>query len=229
MGWRFYRIWSTDWFRNTTIEKERLLQAANEAIQKGHFSSDEKPKEENDMVFEKAVQPRHIEFPKYEIFDTYSHAALRCPTTLELIRKVVEVEGPVSEEYLLKRICYKYGREKVTSVVREWFEEDLQHVAHAGIIRRNGFLYLSSQKSYTLRVPGEKRDIKYISLEELAAGMMTFIRQNISVEKEGLYRALAGHLGFTKLGDNIVSRMDAALDLLSTVVSVEDGIVALRK
>ena len=32
MGWKFYRIWSTDWFKNQVIEKQRLLQAVSTAV-----------------------------------------------------------------------------------------------------------------------------------------------------------------------------------------------------
>ena len=32
MGWKFYRIWSTDWFRNKAVEKLRLLEAAENAV-----------------------------------------------------------------------------------------------------------------------------------------------------------------------------------------------------
>lgn len=32
MGWKFYRIWSTEWFRNRIIEQEKLLAAATKAV-----------------------------------------------------------------------------------------------------------------------------------------------------------------------------------------------------
>ena len=32
MGWEFYRIWSTEWYRNQTVEKQRLLEAVHKAI-----------------------------------------------------------------------------------------------------------------------------------------------------------------------------------------------------
>ena len=32
MGWKFYRIWSTEWFKNTAIEKRKLLDVAKQAI-----------------------------------------------------------------------------------------------------------------------------------------------------------------------------------------------------
>lgn len=32
MGWKFYRIWSTDWFRNEQVEQLRLLEVAADAV-----------------------------------------------------------------------------------------------------------------------------------------------------------------------------------------------------
>ena len=32
MGWRFYRIWSTDWFRNKATEQQLLLEKATDAV-----------------------------------------------------------------------------------------------------------------------------------------------------------------------------------------------------
>jgi superfamily I DNA and/or RNA helicase/very-short-patch-repair endonuclease len=40
MGWKFYRIWSTDWFRNNRVEKAKLLEAVNEAT---NYTSVDKP------------------------------------------------------------------------------------------------------------------------------------------------------------------------------------------
>lgn len=66
MGWRFYRIWSTDWFRNTTVEKERLLKEATEAIHLGRFvkAEEDEGDGEEPVVFEKTVAPKHLAFPE---------------------------------------------------------------------------------------------------------------------------------------------------------------------
>lgn len=32
MQWKFYRIWSTDWFHNNKVEKENLIKACNNAL-----------------------------------------------------------------------------------------------------------------------------------------------------------------------------------------------------
>jgi len=36
MGWKIYRIWSTDWIKNTVSEKNKLIEAVNSAIENYH-------------------------------------------------------------------------------------------------------------------------------------------------------------------------------------------------
>ena len=97
-----------------------------------------------------------------------------------------------------------------------------------GIVRRDGFLYLSGVTSYELRVPGVSRDIKNIALEELASGMYTILTQNISSDKESLYRTLVTALGFSRAGDAMNVRLDAALARLQGVVSIDGQTVSLK-
>ncbi len=230
MGWRFYRIWSTDWFRNAAVEKERLLKAATEAVHLGPYvkSEEKKIEEEAPIVFEKALEPKHLSFPEYK--DAYIN---RVPTQKLYgkqlyIKSILEVEAPVSEEYLLKQICYIYGREKVTSVVKQQFASDMLGCERNGIIRRNGYLYLADQNQFMLRVPGVKRDIKYIAPEELAAGLHVLIKQNYTAEKDGLYKALVNQLGFSRMGDAIYAKLDEALSLLNDI-TIDGDIISLRQ
>ena len=64
MGWKFYRIWSTDWFRNKQVEKERLLAAVKNAVDNVPKVHDE-PKEA-DVSFEEKATVKHFEFPQYQ-------------------------------------------------------------------------------------------------------------------------------------------------------------------
>ncbi len=230
MGWRFYRIWSTDWFRNTTVEKERLLKAATEAIHLGPYEKKEEPQdeEEEEIEFEQTIAPKHLAFPEFKEADIYSIWRNAYRSRVRLIKEIVDVEAPVSEEYLLKRICFAYNRKMVSSVVRDEYEYDMRSCRGLGMIRKRGFIYKADQDSYTLRVPGDKREIKYIAPEELAAGLMILLKQNVRAEKEGLYRALVNQLGFNRLGDASYERLDEALRFLSDKVIVEGNIISIR-
>lgn len=238
MGWSFYRIWSTDWFKNTSVEKERLLEAARKAVSGGskHVVKNsnevvEKESSEEVPVFEEEVHERRLQFPRYRQFDVYS-ASDYMYNFQKMILRILEVEAPLSEEWLLKRIAWMFGREKVTSVVQREYETRMYGCERNGIIRRNGFLYLKDNHNYMLRVPGEcddKREIKYISLEELAAGMLVIIEHNVTVDKSGMFKLLANELRFQRVADNILARFEGALELLDSFVEVDGDNITMRK
>lgn len=133
---------------------------------------------------------------------------------LQSIVQILEVEAPFSEEYLLKRIVKYFEREKVTNVVVEQFNNKMAGCSALGIIRKNEFLYLQGKDEIKLRVPGVKREIKYICIEELADGFYTLIKQNVSATTEGLFKTMTNLLGFSRTGDAIVTRYTEVIKLL---------------
>ena len=229
MGWKFYRIWSTDWFRNKRVEKERLLEAAKLAIRNSTVK-DKIQKEE--ISFAEVAEVNRFEFPKYIMADERKIAKKFKYDALSVIRAILETESPLSEEWLLKRIAFLFGREKVTSVVREEFEYIMENCSYYKIIRKNDFLYMQGKEIPMLRVPAENavavRDVKYISIEELALGMKEILKQNIAVEKIGLFRMLVQQLGFSRMGDAILDRLESALRLLSKEIDFNGDMLSLK-
>ncbi len=235
MGWKFYRVWSTDWFKNNSVEKKRLLEAAMEAMQHDEITQT-KTKEmsvsvqsEPVDVFEKTVEEEHFSFPIYHEADICK-IANSIHNFQTVVVEILKIEAPLNEEWLMKRIAWMFGREKVTSIVQREYETRMYGCSRNGIIRRNGFLYLQNQNDYVLRVPGdgEKRDIKYIAREELAAGLLEVVEQNVTADKDGMYRCVAKALGFTRVGELIYNRFDDALDMLSSFVDVKDNMISIK-
>ncbi|MDO4839320.1 MAG: DUF4011 domain-containing protein [Desulfovibrionaceae bacterium] len=265
MGWNFYRIWSTDWFRNKSVEQERLLQAAAEAVRKAAKTeaepeicqqsqemtedggmqypevrvcqlaaskpsagnlSDSKPAE----TFEVAAAEQHLEFPAYKAADVHKLAEQYLPKDFKgMIRAILEIEAPLSEELLLKRIVWCFDREKVTSVVQRAFTQQMRGYRKYGIERRNGFLYLDSVKEFVFRGPGDiDREIRQIAPEELAAGLFEILKQNVTADKNALYRSLAAQYGVTRLGRAVMEAMEAAMLLLRDRVEIDGEQVSVR-
>ncbi len=146
------------------------------------------------------------------------------------ISEIVKIEAPLSEEWLLKRTVTMFGKTKVTNVVKQEFDRLMLRSEKFGIKRKRGFLYTPDNK-YVLRVPApgsEKREIKYISLEELAVGMWVIIQQNVTVDKEGLFTTITRELGFQRMGEAIIERMNAALAELNSLIVVDGNNISLR-
>ena len=149
------------------------------------------------------------------------------------MRAIVELESPVSEEWLLKRILFLFGREKVTSAVRDEFNNIIRDCSYYNIKRKNGFLYSQDKAIPMLRVPPENatviREVKYISVEELALGMKEILKQNIAVEKSGLFRLLVQQLGFSRIGDAMLDHLHDALRLISNEIEFNGEMISLKQ
>lgn len=124
-----------------------------------------------------------------------------------------------------------FGREKVTKAVKDEYESRMYGCGKRDIVRRNGFLYLKGVTNYQLRVPSDadnKRDISYISREELGSGMLEIIRQNVTIEKDSMYKFLAKLLGINRLTDKVILKMDDALKSIKASIEIHDGLISLR-
>lgn len=236
MGWKFYRIWSTDWFKNQVVEKERLLQAVSTAVTTLSMVEEPHPEEAEPVTteynFEEVQSVQVFEFPIYKMAKTpiFSKRYNGYPY-MRIVKEILAVEAPLSEEWLLKRTVSWFNAERVSSTVRASYECSMRGCLREGIIRRNGFLYLEGHTDYELRLPSPdaQRDIKYIAPEELAAGLYALIKQNVTIEKAGLYRSIAAKCGISRVGKNIQTLFDNALTRLDSVITIEGDTVSLKE
>lgn len=251
MGWKFYRIWSTDWFRNKEVEKKRLLEAVDEALGGVKISEKEKPNIEK-QDFEVITKEKDFEFPTYkaanfeklyrkyfpyfpahrkkgELYGTLD-AETPPEKLLSLLVEVLKLEAPLSERLWMSRTAWFFGREKVTSVIERSYENySYYEFRYYGIIRKKGFLWLEGQRTAHFRKAGDvKRDITDIAPEELANGMLEIIKQNGTVTKMGLYHALMTECGFARLGNNALSAMGKALSTLKNRVEINGDNISIK-
>ena len=240
MGWKFYRIWSTEWFRSKAAEQERLIEACKRALSAEDTADMENDAEENDETmpaqtepaedFEETAAVEPFVFPDYKMIDIDQMWRNYFPDRyVHMVKEILKVEAPLSEEWLLKRTAPFFGREKVTSVVQNAYEKAMAGCEGIGIIRRNGFLYLEQDNPIFFRASGSQvREVRYICLEELASGMMEILRQNVTADKDGLYNALAKQCGLTRAGKAAAQRFDEAFKLLEDQVKIEGENISVK-
>ena len=236
MGWKFYRLWSPDWFKNKAVEKERIIASIQEAendLKKNFVKPKEQKIEQEEISFEEKLEVAHFEFPKYVMAKGISQKTIN--TNNEILRavfQIVQVESPISEEWLLKRIVYMFeGRQKVTNVVRNKFDKIMKDCAYYGISRNNGYLYLDGQNIPLLRVPAkgdDAREIKYIEPHELARGMNMLLKQNVNAQKSGLFKLLANQLGYARLNPSMEEHFELALKLLDGTIEIDGDMLSIK-
>ena len=226
MGWRIYRIWSTDWIKDPVSEGKRLLDAVEKAIAQyteaipEPLSTSDADNVESDQFVKIEDRPtpgspsNPYGFKSYALPD---YRRLR-PGKSGIIRLVdyvdytVFVEHPIHYDLLCQRLAPYLGREKATSAVRQ--QIDIALISLVSRVKRNGdFLYHIARNDVPARQRGG-RDIKFISPDELAEAMLLVLKTCIGTTRSGLIDETVRAYGFTRRGNNISVAMDAAYTVL---------------
>ncbi len=224
MGWKHYRVWSADWFTTPSAEKEKLLAALQESTTEQSESARGN--------FEVELTRKKLAFPKYKLADI-NELNRKYPDktqTQRLVRAVLESEAPVSEEWLLRRLCFRYSAQRVSRSMAAQFEKEMSGCERLGIIRRGGFIYLAGQP-VKMRVPHDEaseREIRHISQDELSAGLYAVLKLNKTATVDGLVKLVATQLNH-KLTTSVRLRLEEAMVLISDRVTIEGDTVSLKE
>ena len=209
LGWKFYRLFSTLWINNSIIEKERLMNFLENAFNK-EIVKKTVDIEETSFLIEN-VDDFDDSFEKYQaISDEKIKEIYQKKSTPQVIKYIVSKEEPIHTEYLLKRICFMYGRTKVTNVVRNLFNVDLEDL---DLINDNGFLSVNPVGKIGLRV-GSDRLLEHVHVSELEDAIYKVVKKSNGITKIGCFKKVIELLGYNRVSDNSIKILEDALVFL---------------
>jgi hypothetical protein len=235
IGWMIYRIWSTDWIKDTKTEGSKLLEAVKMAIsnykvgglKNGSISHDETANEETYLTkqayltVETTTEENEVENSNPYGFNYYKETDV-CKITgttndtqyvANVINYVVRKEGPIHYELLCKRVALLFGNQKATVKVRNSVDYVLNKNLKEMIIKKEDFYWHKSAKEIEVKIPpkgGSGRAVNYISTEELAEAMFVITGKSFGITKNDLYVVTARVFGFNRTGGNITQSMENA-------------------
>lgn len=226
LGWTIYRVWSTDWIKDSKIEGQKLLEAISKAISEAPpqaFGEDEPEQNSNHPVeflnIEQkpalAKNPANVygfgcetvtsfaNLPK----DSYGYLSLG-----DCIKAIVTNEFPVHYDLVCKKISPLLGNQKSTSKIRREVDYALSRMR--GVIRKGDFFYPEGSFVISPKAVGNTRDVCHISPDEIAQAMKMVVSQSIGISRESLMQVVSREYGFTRLSDRIQEAMEQAIDVL---------------
>ncbi len=232
LGWRFHRIWSTDWFHNRIPEQDRLRRAIDRAISDAEERAF--PPGANDVGPRSVTEPEDVDCPpepdepsltvtKYE--KAKLHIERSCephefPTAILCAHavKVVQVEGPVHTDEVARRIAGGFGKKRAGSRIQDAALKALMHAERSGsIVRRRDFWFTERQRNEVPvrdrsqeEVPTTKPE--YLSAMEITAAADMIRRECGHVETDDLVRAISQLLGYRRAGHEFQARVRDVLD-----------------
>jgi very-short-patch-repair endonuclease len=244
LGWRFHRIWSTEWFRNPSQEITRMQQAIERAIEeqarldeRGAVDAALSPSQETNH----APAIERAEFSEEEanravpLYEPVDDDALGLPPYVDdfleissdkvknAILVASEHEGPIHVSILTARLISSVGLSRAGQRIQTRVLECINDLEHEGAIDFDGsFVRLADMKSINLRdwseLPANQRKFEFVSPDELSEALFFTVKDAHSVDREGCMSAALNLIGFKRLTGSIQARLDQVLDNL-----IEEG------
>ncbi|MDX5401133.1 MAG: DUF3320 domain-containing protein, partial [Rhodobacterales bacterium] len=234
LGWRFHRIWSTDWFHRKDAEIKRLADAllrAREAAMDGIavrganadgvmqvIPTVEPPAE--------AIDIGHLELTA----PAYQRAELKVTSTAEpheaplaqlgdMIVKIVEIEGPIHVDELARRISTSFGKSRTGARIVEATSRALASVQRRADkpIRRVGSFVMTPDQLASVPVRDRRAETgsllkaEYLPPMEIAAAADKIREESGMITPEEMTRAVARILGFQRVGPELSSTILAVV------------------
>ncbi|MBA3676499.1 MAG: DUF3320 domain-containing protein [Sphingosinicella sp.] len=231
LGWRFHRIWSTDWFYQRRQEIDRLriaLEAAHEADKVGLSLTGAN---NGDLSTTGPTQPVLIalaeapprKMPVYQRahFPTQSYVEpheVDIGTLSALTLRIVQNEGPIHEEEVARRIASCFGKEKAGSRILAAARRALALACRnsSELQVADGFYYThlqaakppvrdrASESGATLKAP-------YISILEIREALRLAWEDNGGGDPADLVRTAARMMGYRRVGPDLLLRIQSVL------------------
>ena len=223
MGWRLYRVWSTDWIKDPVSEGSMLLEAVEDALEgtaaDGAGSPEPRAPEGEETpcyIVEDRAGTAPDPVARYGFIEKTPYGFSDLPRgedgylqIEDCIIRVVYEEYPIHYELLCQRLAPLYGNEKTTVKVRREVDRGLE--ALRGAVRRDGdFLYPAQPCEIPVRYPND-RPIRFVSVRELAAAMLRILPSYFGATHAVLSAETARVYGFERMGPNIAAAMEEAI------------------
>ena len=228
LGWRFHRIWSTDWFHRRAAEIERLrvaLEAAalaegpafSGANTGGRRASVQKaaPEPSTEAVLPPPPELSALAYVPSNFMLNISVEPHEAPMNLlvDLVTRIVTAEGPIHRDLVARRISAAFGKARTGGRIQSASDQAL--VRSVGVVLDGDFAMTEAQRSDcpVRDRSGDNAPAKAELLPpvEIRAAAARVIAESGEMPREDLIVAIARLLGFAKTGKELRDRIERAI------------------
>lgn len=141
-------------------------------------------------------------FPRYEELQTLKQAINPEEMNYKMIlEEILEVEAPIREDLLLKRVVSLLQLPRLTSKIKQGVLNALSEDLKETYEMKDGFAYKINQSDYELRIPMEdqpRREIETIAPVEVKNGIVTILRNKYEMTLDEISKQMAELLKYPR-------------------------------
>ncbi len=251
LGWRLYRLWSPDWYRNRSEVQKRLLAIIEELLGEERSKDELIPpvveKEEPiELEVEEILEPEELadlkteektlkdaDVPRSPLEEIANYEVCELQDNFEVsgelhnqpvgdvaraVMNVVEVEGPIHYDEVVKRIRTYWGLSRAGRRVQAIMKEAVNLALMDGkITRKDNFLYYKNAPIVVRRRTGKPPvKMELISEEEIGVAVGLVLKSQYATEPDELVREVVRLFGAKIARGPAINRINGVInDLIS--------------
>jgi very-short-patch-repair endonuclease len=243
-GWNIYRIWSTDWFHRRQAQEAKLLDYL------AALTSTDGPPVEKDPILHDPIDHVDIFVPvessgpdesivvPYSEFEerVHSRSAPHELSSYELgktVKKILEIESPIHQEEIARRVARAFGLEKAGNRIQEATNKALRAIS--GSESSGQFWRLKEGVLMQVRVRTDVKSrtslsAKYLPPEEILLGLRYLIKQSVQIEVSELVQQTSKLFGFSRCGPDLKEAILAVIasESSKSIINI-NGMISLAK
>ncbi|MDI6034702.1 DUF3320 domain-containing protein [Flavobacterium sp. LB2P84] len=237
MGWKLFKVWSTDWFRNPEGELRLLIETIENTknqVEHNDALEEELMEELKNLIRE---EPEEIDnsLPRYTTASLpldVAHQELHTysPGKLALwIQEVVKIESPVHFEEMARRIVDANGISKIGIRVRSAIVNSADYAVKAGLIKQyNNFLWHIEDHIPVIRdrssLSPNSRKLAYISPQEMNLAISKVVENSIAIQPDNAVVLISKLFGFSRVTEDMRNHILKSIeDAITSNVVIKDG------
>lgn len=246
IGWKIYRVWSTDWIKDQKSEGVKLKKAVDRAISEYSEPFFENRSDTQQFVLESSLSDtgdnsdaifQQVEEKKKNesdlpIFCYYEEANINdisnsfhdFSTFCKVVQHVINIESPIHFDILCRRVAPLFGNKRVTVKIKSNVSEALKLIE--GVTKTDDFIILTNNpiKPRIAHDGMVSRPISYVSSMELIQAMLFTLSNNAKFKKEELYQFIIDAYQFPQ-----TSKVRSLLDDVYYLLINEKKIIETNK
>jgi len=240
LGWQIHRIWSTDWYRNRQAVEKKLLQVLDQ-LKKKDFDLGQRSKKDTHepptvavAVKSQSRQQGNKDSEKAPLYDICQSLAIstrgelheQTPAQLaSAVTDVVEVEGPVHFDEVVRRIRNLWGLKRAGARIEDAVRMGVEYATQKGKIKqKKEFLWPSIDRALVVRRREEDPlpKIDLICDEEIGEAIKWVLKQQFATVLDDLVIETSRRFGLQATRADAFDRIKAiVLKLIETGVLVQ--------
>jgi len=241
LGWRIYRIWSTDWYRNRQNSIAQLTLAVDLALRKPiendkAKTNDSKNKsvkiqatKDNNTHVNSYLSTQHdantfehtLRLADYKLCESidldpnYELHEMPQKLLIQAVIDVVQAEGPIHIDDVVTRIRSLSGYEKAGSRIRNSLTRAVNNAVRiTAIYARGDFLWVKNSDRVVPRFRNFLVDVDKICNEEIEEVIRLVLSHQLGTERHELCLQVSRLLGIQRMTFTTEDRLNAVIDNL---------------